>query len=337
MARRGSILLVTGVGCGLAAIGACDITGPDSPAVFLDPPSLTLEDGQSAKISAKLRNPRARTVVWSSSNSGVATVDPTGKVTGIVNGSATITAKMTDDTTVTASIPVTVSGPAVATIAVSPAVVTVHVGLAFRMAVQLRAADGRIIRGRRITWTSPDTRIAEVTAQGIVRGRAPGGPIDLVASIEGQTATARVRVAHAAELCPVITPRLFAEIRENHPRIELKIAYAYDHKTRPPSPEIKKGDSPYKASISLASSIFGYAMGQQAAGWLEGKSIPQAMDILPRALTSSNIADYERDTADPGAVYADPARRSSYLKMYGNICFDTRENYINFPWSSETK
>lgn len=101
--------------------------------------------------------------------------------------------------------------------------------------------------------------------------------------------------------------------------------------------EIKKGGGAYKASISLASSVFGYAMGQQAADWLEGKSVPQAMDILPKALTSSNIADYERDTADPGAVYADPSRRASYLKMYGKICFDTRENYINFPWSSETK
>lgn len=101
--------------------------------------------------------------------------------------------------------------------------------------------------------------------------------------------------------------------------------------------EIKRDGSPYKASISLASSIFGYAMGQHAADWLEGKSVPQAMDILPKALTRDNIADYERDTADPGAVYANPARRASYLKMYGNICFDTRHNYINFPWSSETK
>ena len=101
--------------------------------------------------------------------------------------------------------------------------------------------------------------------------------------------------------------------------------------------EIKKGDSPYKASISLASSIFGYAMGQQAADWLEGKSVPQAMDILPMALTRSNIADYERDTANPGAVYADASRRASYFKMNVNISFDTRGNYINFPWSSETK
>lgn len=101
--------------------------------------------------------------------------------------------------------------------------------------------------------------------------------------------------------------------------------------------EIKKGGSPYKASISLASSIFGYAMGHHAADWLDGKSIPQAMDILPIALTSSNIAGYEQDVSNPGAVYADSKRRGSYLQMYGNICYDTRENYINFPWSSETK
>jgi len=101
--------------------------------------------------------------------------------------------------------------------------------------------------------------------------------------------------------------------------------------------EIKKGNSPYKASVSLASPIFGYAMGQQAADWLNGKSIPQAMDILPKALTSSNVADYERDMANPGAVYADAVRRASYLKMYGNICFDTRQNYIDFAWSSETR
>jgi ribose transport system substrate-binding protein len=98
--------------------------------------------------------------------------------------------------------------------------------------------------------------------------------------------------------------------------------------------EIKSG-GPYKASVSLASPIFAYAMGQHAADWLEGKSIPQAMDILPRALTLQNISRYEADVADPGSVYKDPARRTSYLKMYGNICFDTRENFVNFPWSSE--
>jgi ribose transport system substrate-binding protein len=100
--------------------------------------------------------------------------------------------------------------------------------------------------------------------------------------------------------------------------------------------EIRKG-GPYKASISLASPVFGYAMGQHAADWLEGKSIPQAMDILPTALTPDNIAQYERDLANPAAVYADAARRDKYLKMYGNICYDTRDRYLSFPWSSERR
>lgn len=100
--------------------------------------------------------------------------------------------------------------------------------------------------------------------------------------------------------------------------------------------EIKRG-GPYKASVSLASPIFGYAMGQHAADWLEGKSIPQAMDILPKALTLQNIAQYEADVADPAAVYSDTKRRDAYLRMYGNICYDTRDRYLNFPWSSERR
>ena len=100
--------------------------------------------------------------------------------------------------------------------------------------------------------------------------------------------------------------------------------------------EIKRG-GPYKASVSLASPIFGYAMGQHAADWLEGKSIPQAMDILPKALTSQNLVQYEADAADPASVYRDSKRRDEYLRMYGNICYDTRDQYLNFAWSSERR
>jgi len=101
--------------------------------------------------------------------------------------------------------------------------------------------------------------------------------------------------------------------------------------------EIKSGNSPYKASVSLSSPVFGYALGHYAADWLDGKSVPQAMDILPSLLTRDKIAQYEADFADPGAVFADAKRRDAYLKMYGNICYDTRDRYVNFPWSSERK
>lgn len=100
--------------------------------------------------------------------------------------------------------------------------------------------------------------------------------------------------------------------------------------------EIKKGGE-YKATVSLAGPVFAYAMGQHAADWLEGKSIPQAMDILPTLLTSSNIGQYEADVANPAAVWQSPEMRASYLRMYGNICYETRDQFLNFAWSSESK
>lgn len=100
--------------------------------------------------------------------------------------------------------------------------------------------------------------------------------------------------------------------------------------------EIKKG-GPYKASVSLASSIFGYALGHYGADWLDGKSVPQGIDILPHALAADNIAQYESDVLDPEKVFFDPVRRSKYLKFYGNICYESRAEFVNFPWSSERK
>lgn len=101
--------------------------------------------------------------------------------------------------------------------------------------------------------------------------------------------------------------------------------------------ELRKSDSPYKTSISLSSPVFGYALGQLAGDWLEGKSVPQAMDILPRALTPETLAQYEEDGRNPAAVFRDDVKRRQYLAMYGNICFETRGSYVDFPWSSETR
>ena len=209
MHRCRSALLAAATCLGAAA---CESAEPLPPAVFVDPSALTLEDGQTRKLTATLRNARVLAVRWSSTNPAIATVDATGLVTGVANGSATIIAKMTEDTTVSTSVPVTVSGPAVATITLTPSASTVWVGLARQFGVQLRAADGRVIRGRSITWMSPDATIADVTTAGVVRGRNPGGPIAVTATSEGRTATALIRVAHEAEACPFVTPLAIDEL-----------------------------------------------------------------------------------------------------------------------------
>jgi len=186
---------------------ACDSTKPLPPAVLVSPAALTLEDGQSAKVTATLRNPKgSRSVTWSSSNTAIARVDATGSVTAIANGTATVLVKMADDSTISTAVPVTVSGPAVATMTVTPPVATVFIGTSgIGLIARLRAADGRVLTGRSVTWATPNASVATVSASGVVRGIAPGGPIALTATSEGRTATALVRVTHAAELCPFVT------------------------------------------------------------------------------------------------------------------------------------
>ncbi len=100
--------------------------------------------------------------------------------------------------------------------------------------------------------------------------------------------------------------------------------------------EMRKG-GPYKASISLASPIFGYALAQHAADWLEGRSVPKGLDILPSLLSLETIGQFERDAADPAAVFIDPNRSAVYLRAYGNTCYDTRADFVDFGWSSEVK
>jgi hypothetical protein len=194
-------LLALAIGLGLEA---CDSTRPLPPAVFVEPAKLTIEDGQTATLTARLRNPKARTVTWFSSNSEIATVNAAGDVTGVTNGTASIIVRMTDDTTISATVPVAVSGPAVATVTVFPAAPVVYVGFARQLVVQLQSANGRRIRGRTVTWTTPDRSVVEVSAAGVLRGRAPGGPLTVVASSEGRTGSTQVRVAYAAEVCPFV-------------------------------------------------------------------------------------------------------------------------------------
>ncbi|MFN4141699.1 sugar ABC transporter substrate-binding protein [Aestuariivirga sp.] len=101
--------------------------------------------------------------------------------------------------------------------------------------------------------------------------------------------------------------------------------------------EIKSLSSPYKTTVSLNSPVFAYAMGQHAADWLEGKSIPKAMDILPSIITAENVEAYEGDLKNPASVYYNSERRDFYLRMYGNTCYTDRDQFVNFPWSSELK
>ena len=100
---------VTAVGAGEATITAkaggkeatCKVTVKvPVESITLDKTSLTLKEGATAVLVATVKPDDAtdKTVTWSSSDETIATVDNNGKVTGIKEGEATVTAKAGDKT-----------------------------------------------------------------------------------------------------------------------------------------------------------------------------------------------------------------------------------------------
>lgn len=75
----------------------------------LDTDGIILDDGQTAQLSVEVlpANATDKTVVWTSSDESVATVDQTGMVTAVAEGTATITVKSADgnaETSTTATV-----------------------------------------------------------------------------------------------------------------------------------------------------------------------------------------------------------------------------------------
>jgi len=79
----------------------------------------TIKVGETAQATAK-SNGAAVNVSWSTSDASVASIDSTGKITGIKAGTVTITAKTSDGTTGTAKVTVTAAGAVTTTTSNDP-------------------------------------------------------------------------------------------------------------------------------------------------------------------------------------------------------------------------
>src|SRR5205823_2628224 len=144
-----------------------------------------------------------RSVNWASGNSGAASVDGNGLVTGMGAGAATITAT-SEGKSGTAS--VTVSSIPVASVTVSPASASLTVGQTAQFSATARDANGNALAGRPVTWTSSDGAIASVSASGRATGVAAGGPVTITATSEGQSGAATVTVANAPVASVTVAP-----------------------------------------------------------------------------------------------------------------------------------
>src|ERR1041384_7372709 len=93
----------------------------------------------------------------------------------------------------------------VATVTLAPPSATLNEGQTQQLTATLKDANGNILTGRSITWSSSNSSAATVSASGLVTGVAAGSAT-ITATSEGQSGTAAITVVHAPVASVTVTP-----------------------------------------------------------------------------------------------------------------------------------
>lgn len=180
---------------GRSGLASITVTPVPVASVTVTPARLDLAPGKQATLSALAYDASGkalggRAVVWSSSNTSVATVDASGVVSALAAGSATITATSEG---LSGSSAVSVANPAVASVVIAPRSATVQRGGTLQLSVTITDESGAAVTDRPPTWTSSNTAVAIVSASGLVTAVSPG-VASLAAALDGKADTASITV-----------------------------------------------------------------------------------------------------------------------------------------------
>ena len=192
-----AVITVTTTDGGKTATCTVTVTNPAVPvqSVSLDKTTLDLNVGEDITLVATVlpSNADDKTVTWSSSNTAVATVSSTGKVTAVAAGEAVITVTTTDGNK-TATCTVTVTNPAVPVQSVSLDKTTLDLNVG-ENATLVATVLPENADDKTVTWTSSNTAVATVDATGKVTAVAAGEAVITVTTTDGgKTATCSVKV-----------------------------------------------------------------------------------------------------------------------------------------------
>lgn len=179
----------------VALIGAMAACGPkEDPVVAvtgisLNPSSLSLEVGGTASLSATVTpsNATDKSVTWSSSNAGVASVAG-GVVTAVAEGSATVTATA-GGKSAKCEVKVTAKTVAVTGVSLNKTSLTLNPGGSFQLEATVTPANAT---DKTVSWTSGDA--SKVTVEnGLVKAVSPG-TVTVTAKAGSASAKCEVKV-----------------------------------------------------------------------------------------------------------------------------------------------
>ena len=166
--------------------------------VKLNQSTLTLGKGESYSLISTVlpANAKNKTCTWSTSNSSVATVSNTGKVTAKATGTAVITVKTVNGKTATCKVTVK---PAPTSVKINPTALTLGKGESYT--VSESTSKGSYANGANLKWTSTNTRVATVQKgkgnKAVIKAVGTGTANIKITLFNGKTATCKVKVKPA--------------------------------------------------------------------------------------------------------------------------------------------
>jgi uncharacterized protein YjdB len=209
--------VVTGVGAGSTTItatidgvsGTSAVTVSDVPVakVTVSPQAPTIAALSSTQLTATLTDANGnivsnRVVSWSTSSAAIATVSSTGVVTGVLPGTATITATSEGKS---GSTTVTVTLVPVGSVTVSPPTLSLTPGQTGTLAATVTDANGQVVTNRPVSWTTSDPAVATVSQTGDVTAVAVGSAT-ITATSGSKSGTSAVTVAQVPAANVTVAP-----------------------------------------------------------------------------------------------------------------------------------
>ncbi|MEO6778441.1 MAG: Ig-like domain-containing protein, partial [Gemmatimonadaceae bacterium] len=199
---------------GESAVRAIAVVQVPVASLAVLPSSVSLAPGASTPLQAVTYDAAGntlpgRSVVWATSAPQVVSVAASGVITALTAGSASITATSEGKT---ASAAITVTVVPVASVTVTPGSAALTVGQSAALSAAATDANGNVLSGRSVTWSSANSSVATVSGLGMVSATGAGSTT-VTATSEGKSGIAQVVVTAPPVTPPVSPPAAVARVR----------------------------------------------------------------------------------------------------------------------------
>ncbi len=207
--KAGTVTITATAADGSGKSASCKVTV--KPAVVtvskitIDSASVSLEEGATATIKAIVTpsNATNATLTWTSSDPSVVSVDASGKVTALKEGTATITIAANDGSGKKAECKITVAKKVVyaTDVTISNTSLSLEEGETAALTVTV-APDNAT--NKSVNWSSNDTSVATVDADGNVTALKPGVAVITAAAADGSGKTATCKLTVTEEVVETV-------------------------------------------------------------------------------------------------------------------------------------